>query len=448
VAPAPPPAPEAWSAGVAARELWTILLPHLWWMIAVVMVTVAGTILVWTWRRVGRESLEEKALLAQLAKNDDPGGAGAGGATATAAAATHVESEDDRAFVARQSAAWTHRLDADQPDPELQAMIRELLRSRELPLLAKAVLRFPDRFLGAFPAGGDVATAKLELADYLKSVDAATLPSDLAFFRALDRHARSAALSSQSDAQIVRSLRDEFGATGLVALIAAVPSRTGALLFALAPSDEQHELVRLLTPRQMIELAEQLLRSNRMSPGETGYLFRVLDAARADAPIPQAPSAGPGAGPGSDRGSEFDAAAALSVLLRSVPASHRTRLFGAALDRFGGSLPGWYRGIFLPDMLDALPDDGRVDVLLELDVETLAAWLSLLDTDARDRLVDELPDSLRTSVASASVFPSRAHQLAAAERGRQELARAFQKHLARANLPFEQVVRPDATGGP
>ena len=438
------PTPETWSTAVAVRELWTILLPHFAWMIAVVLLTMAGTILVWAWRRIGRESLEERALLASLARDED-GVIEPDDEIDGLAEDILAPVEDEQAFVVRQRAAWERRLQraTEQPDPELQALIRELLRSGDLPLLAKAVLLFPESFVAAFPTGGDVATIKLELADHLKSVDVDTLPSDADVFRALERHARSAALLSQSDARIVRSLRDEFGATGLVELIGALQPRTGALLFALAPAVEQHEMVRLLSTRRMVDMAEQLLRSNRMDPGETAYLFRVLEAARRSEPLPSAPPATEV----SDRGAEFDATAALSVLLAHMGAPQRSALFGGALERFHGNLPAWHRGIFLSDMLFEISDEARTDLLLELEVEVLAAWLSVLDPAARDRLMVGLPDALRASISSSSVFPSRIRQLALAERGRRALARGFQRQLARADLSFERVVRPHAMGG-
>ena len=43
------------------------LLPHFSWMIAVFLVTVAALTLIWALRRLGRETIEEKALAAQLA---------------------------------------------------------------------------------------------------------------------------------------------------------------------------------------------------------------------------------------------------------------------------------------------------------------------------------------------------------------------------------------------
>ncbi|MEZ4239905.1 MAG: hypothetical protein R3F59_27895 [Myxococcota bacterium] len=298
------------------------------------------------------------------------------------------------------------------------------------------MLWFPDGFTAAFPSGGELAAVKLELAEYLKRVEPEALPSDAAFFRALDRHARSASLVSQRDAQIVRSLREEFGAAGLASLIAGLPPRIGALLFALAPPDEQQEMIRLLSPRQVAAMADQLLRSNRMDPAETAYVFRMLEAVRRGEPVPTAPHNAQV----TDRGTAFDAPGALSALLPSMDRGYRAALFNEALERSNGSLPDWYRGIFVADMLFELHDEARTDLLLELDTEVLAAWLSVVRADTRQQLLDNLPESLRTSLQAMSVFPSRARQLQLAEQGRQALARAFQRQLARVGLPFEQVV--------
>jgi hypothetical protein len=437
----PPPEPEPWTMATAGRELWGTLLDDFYWMIAVVLVTLAGTTLIWAWRRVGRESFEEQALLAELAR----GGGGEPDAGAPDDAAPAPEADDDATYVARQDAAWRLRLqamDPDHPDPELQAMVRELLRAGELPLLAKAVLRFPDSLPAAFPTGGDVATAKLELAEFLKTVEVDTLPADADFFRALDRHALSAALASQRDADVVRGLREEFGAAGLVALIDSVPARAGALLFALSPAEAQHEMVRLLRPRRMGEMAEQLLRSNRMDQTETTYLFDVLEAARGDRTMPPAPDSSDV----SDRGAAFDATSALSVLLSRIEATPRSRLLGGALERNHGSLPSWYRGLLFPDLLLELSDEARADLLLGVDSESLAAWLSLLEADTSEQLLLGMPESLRASVRASSGFASLARQLALADRGRRDLATGFQAQLARAGLSFEQVIQGLAAG--
>jgi hypothetical protein len=433
------PTAPAWTAAVAGRELWTTLLPHFFWMIGVGLATLAGAALIWSWRRVGKPSMEDEALFAQLALPDTTE------AEVSEDADDGAGSPDDHDFVAEQDALWRERLDqvdADHPDLELQALIRALLRSGEIPLLAKAVLHFPDGFPAAFPSGGDIATAKLTLADYLKTVDVDSLPTDAAFFAALNRHALAAALTTQSDAEVIRSLREDFGAAGLADLIGSLPPRVGALLFALAPSASRHEMVRLLAVPHIAEMAGQLLRSNRMDQRETGYLFDVLRSARGDAPPPPPLSTGDV----SDRGATIDAAGALSVLLPRLDAAQSQTLFAASIQRFHGTLPTWYRDILSVDMLAALSREARVDLLLEVEVGPLAGWISTLETDRQAHILNDMPNALQASVRAAAAFPSRAHQLALAEQGRVDLAAGFQRQLLRAGIPFERVVCPPARG--
>jgi len=432
------PEQEEWTTAVAGRELWATLLPHFFWMIGIGLVTLAAGLAIWAWRKVGVVSLEEQALLAQLSQPE----ADVAVEEPDAVAASEV-TESDLIFVEQQEALWQERLaalDPANPDPELGALIRGLLRSGDTPLLAKAVLRFPDSFPAAFPNGGDIASAKLELATYLETVNADELPSDVEFFESLNRHALSAALMSQADARIVRSLHEDFGAAGLVDMIGRLSPRVGALLFALAPLEEQHEMARLLAPRKVVELASELLRSNRMDAGETEHLFAVLGAAQGDLPHPAMVESAEV----SDRGAAFDAAGALSVLLPMLNPGNRAALFAAALHRFQGSAPGWYRGILVPDMLAVLPCEARADLLLEIDVELLAAWMSLADGETQHRLLAGAPNSLRASVGSFGAFASRGRQLALAARGRRELAQSFQRQLVRSGIPFESVVVPPA----
>ena len=428
VAPPEEPAPLTFAAAMA--QLWAALLPHFFWMFGLALITFAAIVFTWAWRRVGRISPEEQALLLQMSQGD---------ASASETTPVVAQGADDEAFVARQSAAWTARLAKPttdtEPDPEIQALIKALLRSGDMALLAKAVLTFPDAFPSAFPSGGDMASAKLELADYLKTVDKEALPNDVDFFTALNRHALSAALSSQRDAQVVVSLREEFGTAGLAELVGQLMPRPAALLFALAPSDEQHQVARLLSPRRVAELSTELLRSNRMDPNETSYLFDLVTAVRTDAPLPSTPTVGP-----SDRGTPFDAAGALSVLLPWLHPASRSALFEGAMERFGNTVPAWVRGVLFADMLFALPDEARADVFLTVDADALAAWLSMLESDTRDALLATMPISLRNAIGVASTFPSRSRRLALAERGREALAKAFQQQLALAGIPFERAI--------
>ena len=429
----PPVAPpvETWSFGVAARELWVALLPHFFWMIGVTLLTMAGAALIWAWRRVGRESLEDRMLLAEMEANARQEGSSDAG--------SEDQEAEELAFIAEQEAAWAERLgqtDPEGPAPEVRALVSELLRTGDLPLLAKAMLKFPDTLPAAFPATGGFATVKLELADYLKEVDAADLPGDADFYRQLNRSAMAAAITAQRDAQVVLSLREGFGPAGITSLIPAMGDRAGALLFALAPSDAQHEVVRLLEPILLVELARKLLQSNRMSPRETAYLVEVLESARAEEPIPPAPPEEV-----SDLGEPFDATGALSVLLENLDPARRRSLFREAMERFHGSLPAWYRGILVADMLLELPDEARADLLLEIDLQPLVAWFSTLDAYTQRQLLTGMPRALVGSIESVPTGQL-AHPFVLAERGRRQIARGLQSQLARIKRTFETLVAP------
>ena len=312
-------------------------------------------------------------------------------------------------------------------------MIRELLRDSDFPTLAKAALTFPGAFVGAFPSGGDVAAAKLALAEYLKVVDPEQLPDDATFSRGGARLTRAAALAAQGDASLVRSLRDEFGGPGLVALIEQLPARPAALLFALAPAEERLEVGRLLPPPARRALAEPLLRSNRMDPDESDHLFAVLAAARAGERLPAAPTGG-----GSERGAPFDALGPLSMLLHAVEPDDRAALFVSAIERFQGTLPAWHRGLVYPDLLLAVSREGRADLMLEVDPSQLAAWLAV--NAGADRLLEGAPRALRASIDGAELPAERPRLLQLAEAARVHLARSLQRQLAREGVAFEAAV--------
>jgi hypothetical protein len=233
---------------------------------------------------------------------------------------------------------------------------------------------------------------------------------------------------------VIRSLREEFGAAGLAALVAQVPARAGALLYALAPTDQQLELVRLVAPDTAARLASQLMRSDRMDDAETGYLFALLEAARAGDTLPDPPE-----GDVSERGTTFDAAGPLSALLPALPSGDRATLFADAVDRFHGTLPAWFRGIVFPDLLRSVPAEARADVFLAVDADELGAWVALQPADAKAGLLEGLPRALRVSLETAPGGP-REQQLARASAARVAVARGLQRHLAQQGLRFEDLV--------
>lgn len=429
-----PPKQESWSGSVAVRELWLSLLPHFAWMIALVMVTIAALILIWGWRRLGRISPEEQALLAQM---------GAGEAKEDEAVVPEVTEEEtpkedsEEVFIGQQTAYWTERLSTNgQPDPDVQALIAEWLKAREMGLLAKAVLTFPEAFPKAFPDGGEFAESKLHFSEYLREVKPPELPTDEMFYKQLKQHALSASLARQDDVSSMATLRDEFGASGLVRFIQRLPARYGALLFAHASTNDQLEAARLLSSKQVSRIAEQLLHSNRMSRAESRYVMELLAASKVDAELPPPPDATEV----TDLGRTFDAASALSILLPRAEQHDRNVLLTNAKIRFGGGFPAWYEDILFPEMVLALDPEQRQNVLLAVDSNALAGWISVLSDQNRAALLDSMSPTLRAAVVASARFESRNQQLEQFRRGREETAVALQQQLARTGVPFETVM--------
>lgn len=439
-----PEVPRKWELGVAMRELWLTLLPHFAWMIAIVLATLAAMFIIWSLRRLGRETLEEKALAAQLAAAPAEVAPPPEEEKTDANAVPDVISEEARVaalFAEEQRRAWTERIAQAQlaeDEGGVVELLRDWLKNREFGLLAKAIFLFGDKLSLAFSSNGELAVRKVEFAEYLQSLDEKSLPSDGEFFRTLNHHVISSSLLAQADADIYQSLREEFGSAGVAHLIERMPARHGALLFALVPGDTQREVGRNLSTELRIQVAGELLVSNRISEPERRYLFETLDAARAGKPIPAAPKLA--AHDIIDRGRVFDAAGALSVLLPHIDTEDRHALFMQARERSSGAFPLWYEDILYPDMLLRLPDEVQADLLLEVDVRGLAGWSSMQQPAWQDSFLGKLAPSMQSAVRANMAFVSRADQLRMAQRGHDELVLAVKRLVARGKVSFSEIV--------
>lgn len=453
--PPPPPPPEpkpepkaelptTWDSAIALRELWVSLLPHFSWMIAVLLCTIAALWLIWGSRRLGRETIEEKAMAAELAASAaKPAEAEAEkkdeAAPEVAIAVTPSSAEESASFVKDQQKIWGDRVaetELARDEGIVVGVLRDWLRDGEFPLLTKAIFTFGDRLSVAFPTDGELAARKVELAEYLRTVDEKTLPSEAEFFRRLNQHAISSSLLAQADAEVYLSLREEFGSSGVMHLIAGLPPRHAALLFAMVPGGFQQDVSRLLTPALREGVADQLLASNRISREDSTYLFEVIQAARAGKPLPPAPAAQGIV----DRGREVDAAGAVSVLLPRIEPEARRSLFARALERSGGTFPRWYEDILYPDMLLKLPEEMRKDLLLEVDVRNLAGWTSIQHPTWQEGFLGRLGPAMQKSLRSSMVFASRTDQLRFARHGQQELVAAVKRQLAQGKVTFTDIV--------
>jgi hypothetical protein len=433
--PPPPPAPTVEEPPPSPwRELWEELLPHLGWMVAIVLLTSAVVVLIWAGRRLGAPTLEEKMLMAQLAQSPPPPPEPVS-VDAEVATKKDTEQEEESSFAEQQERLWRERMaSVDNNNGPIVELLREWLKVGDFPMLARAVFIFGDGLAKSFSTEADLALKKIEFAEYFRTVDESTLPSRSEFFRRLNQHAMSSLLMSQADVQLYRSLREDFGSGGVLALMQALPRRFSALLFALVPRETQFDVARLMPTSLQTAVAEQLLASTRISREESVFVFSCIEASLEGRALPKPPAVAV-----TDRGPSVDAAAALSVLLPLLPAAARSALFTQALHG-GASAPNWYEDIFFGDMLERLEPEQRKDLLLDVDVRGLAAWLSMQDAEWQRQMLQSLSPAMQGAIRSNSTFASRGEQAAFARRGQEDITKALKGQYARGRASFLVLV--------
>ena len=110
------------------------------------------------------------------------------------------------------------------------------------------------------------------------------------------------------------------------------------------------------------------------------------------------------------------------------------------LFRSGDGFPGWYENILSPQMLLRVPPEQRADLLLEVDVKGLAAWLSLQPAARREAFVGQLSTSVQTAIKASMSFGSRLEQLDLARKGQAELVSSVRRRIARGTVTFPELV--------
>lgn len=437
--PTPPPVVEQ-PPSSPWRELWEELLPHFSWMVAILLLTSAVVVLIWASRKLGTPTLEEKMILAQLAQNP-PAPSEPTPADDENDGEKEAENDEDASFAEQQERQWRERMaGVENHNGPIAELLREWLKVGDFPMLARAVFTFGDGLAKSFSTEPDLALKKIEFAEYFREVDESTLPSRSEFFRRLNQHAMSSLLMSQSDVQLYRSLREDFGSGGVLSLMQALPRRFSALLFALVPRETQYDVARLMPAALQTAVAEQLLASTRISREESSFIFSCIDASLEGRALPKPPAFAV-----TDRGPSVDAAAALSVLLPLLPGPSRAALFTTALHG-SASAPQWYEDIFFGDMLEGLEPELRKDLLLDVDVRGLAAWLSMQEQEWQRQLTQSLSPAMQAAIRSNSTFASRAEQAALARRGQQDITKALKGQYARGRASFLALVGGGGSG--
>jgi hypothetical protein len=137
-----------------------------------------------------------------------------------------------------------------------------------------------------------------------------------------------------------------------------------------------------------------------------------------------------------DRGPAIDGATALSVLLPHLDRAQRAALFQQAVAKSGGNAPRWFEDILFGPMLDGLAPDVRQDILLEVDIRGLAAWLGTQEQEWQRAFTASLSTSLQAALRTNSSFATRDEALRLSRVGHDELTRALKLLYAKERVTF------------
>jgi hypothetical protein len=396
-----------WTKEGLFREFWLSVLPYFPWMIGALVLTLCTSMLIWAARRLGKQTVEEKLMEASLSATPPrPLDLPAPEKPETNQQLLDVEAEE-KAFVETQRHHWRGRAVKEQD--LMNTLLVNWLKTGDFPLLAKSVLEFDGIVKPHFPENGEFAGRKLEFSEFLKNAKREEMPRDAEFYRVLNQHALVASILAQRDVEVYSKIREEFGPMGIRQLMNAMPVRLGSILFTLLPRNEQRATAHTLTELERKEVVRELLRSNRASREELGTVLEAVKAVFDQQPVPSFAQKTTAA----DHGQEMDAAGALSVLLPSLSPQVRKELISASLQSHGGIVQGWMLRIFYPEMLLGLSTDLRTSIMLNVDLPSLVTWVNEQPLTFRQKLKQNLPQSLENAMATASVGPRGNPHLAA-----------------------------------
>jgi|GEM_PF-612267 len=447
-------------AGDPLRELWRSLLPHFSWMIAILLGTTAVAVIIWAFRRLGRETPEERALMASLLETDahatsqteDKNEQGNGKETGEG-----VENAESQSSKGPSSDAilrsygtpgvWKSRMTAEPL--VFEGVVRRWLREKDFASIAKLALGSQEEFRRVLPSGEEFALERAELADFMSSISIAALPSDEEFAGILSNALVASYVSEQEGDELVtlaRLLREQFGSEGFADIIRQTTDRLGAVLFAVIPAWRQSDTAQLLPMNKRIGLVASLSATPRASQAEVTSVLRVVNAAVRGEAVPVAP-AGDAAKDsklvGVSHGRDLQCGQALSALLPLLPKETRRAFVREEQLRFEGATPPWCDGLFYPEMLSSLSSDARNGIFLQLDARDIAVWSLGLAPELRKSLLTDLPGSLGAVVQSflvGGLKTSAGESRAIRERVRRALSDAVRSELHGGRLRLEEAV--------
>ncbi len=411
-------------AEIMQDELWHQFLPALPWLAGLLLAVLATMSLVWAFRRLGKESIEDKLLAKQLELEAQE-------AVKPETQDTHEVQEVD--LQKKRTEKFGQHLGAFQTSPKLlQDIGKDWLERDRFHELSTAIKYFGAEGLKVVPDNPGAGQKRAALKEYYeKNHDSTELTDD--FLRELDKILAEKRGLGQDPLATFRAVHDQFGPAQIAEIVEMMPLPSAALTLVLLPVRTVLDTVPALSKSLIKSLAQRLLVENRMSPSlylqTRDWLNAVLEG--------RTPLGDSGLLANASGGSPLDVSVTLSALLSQLESGERREVFKSAIEQNRGITPHWAHAIFYPEMLDKIATEQRNNVLLEQDPDALAAWFQKLrNQPLRQRILSHAPTLLRENLNRAP-RPTTADLSADALRG---LTQSMQRRFDGGEVELEQVL--------
>ncbi len=365
---------------------------HFSWLLGTLLLLVLVTIVIWAWRRLGRDTKEEELrfLLYRQRMEAD---------AARGSLPVAVESPFD------ESKAWAERLQrlqlAHDKNPEiLRARLQLALDEGQLGRVACSLALLAAAAESPLPSERQGSLVSLQLGEFMQGyVPSATEQRDV-----LQDLEQQLSLKAHFDASLLVKVRQLFNRYDAVALLAQHSDlEARRALLALAPGLKIRELVDALPAMDVQTLAQSFCQSPRVSSRAVELWLQREGASGLDPRVTQ----------------ECDASWILGFLLGRLAPAARAQVTA-------GTQRAWIAQAFYADCLSQLTRERAQDVLLSVDGQSLVHWYSFLSSDEQTLVLDLLPASYQAQMRQLPRIDAAVVTLAIKTMGR-EAARSLRR---------------------
>ena len=363
------------------EQLWQELRPHTPWMLGMVLGCAVLCLLIWGYRRLGKDSLEEQLLAHKIRAEDD--------APKTQVLPTIEGIADPMERMRQEIMTSVERW---------QELASSLLEDGQFAALAASLHYFPGHSMSFMNYDRRLLVKRAKFQEYLQTTTPLLAPAEL--YQVLTKRLLLVTQWKEDESLLLSRIWQYLAPKDIARLLAAMRVAVGKVILCFLPRPYLAETIMFLPSEVKKSLAWALLTSNRGSLKDLDQAIHWARGITKGAPIPvdaldDAPEV---------EIVPLDCEEALSLLLAAISQDEKKLLLAQASATNHNRIPEWCSGVFYESMLLNIPEDILSDILLSLNAAKLAVWLhQVQDTGVKDKVKRAAPETLRKLLGSPTL---------------------------------------------